>query len=203
MIYRQGKYYLFRILRQNSTPQELAMGIALGVFIGMAVPYGLQVATMVVVALFFRRFNKIAALLGSLVTNPFTTPFLYLVYYRIGKWLVGFKGPRKEPVLIDDDTVWAMLREWGRHRDVLVAMGIAALIIAVACAVAAYFVSRPLIDRYQHRRKERLRLAFGKFMERAKALAHVPPGKTLMHLHLNRKEKGDEDGNPPPCPPGL
>ena len=201
MIYRQGKYYLFRILRQNSTPQELAMGIAVGVFIGMAVPYGLQIAAMVGVALFFRRFNKIAALLGSLVTNPFTTPFIYLAYYRIGKWLVGIKGQRKEPALIDDNTVWTMLKEWGHHRDVLVAMGIAALIIALASAAVAYFVSRPLIDRYQHRRKERLRLAFGKFMERARTLVHVHPGKTLTRLHLNRKEKTD-DGDGPPCPPG-
>jgi hypothetical protein len=200
-MYRQVKYYLFRILRQNSTPQELAMGIAVGVFIGMAVPYGLQIAAMVGVALFYRRFNKIAALLGSLVTNPFTTPFIYLAYYRIGKWLVGIKGMRKEPTLIDDDTVWTMLNEWGRHRDILVAMGITALISAVLVAVIAYFVSRPLIDRYQHRRKERLRLAFGKFMERAKALVHVHPTKSMTLRQRSGKDRDGGNGTAS-APPG-
>jgi len=197
MIHRSFRYYLFRVLRQHNSPEELAMGIAIGVFIGLAVPYGLQVAAIVLAACCFRRFNRIAALLGSLVTNPLTTPFVYLGYYGCARWLLQLAGRSgRELRHLDEDTIWAMLRYGGRFRDSLLAMGIVALTIGIVAAIAAYFISRPMIERYQRRRRERLAETFGRFMARAKALAHVGvPGRKPAVAAEHEPTEGGPPGN--------
>jgi len=198
MIHRPIRYHLFRVLRQHSSPRELAAGIAVGVFVGLAIPYGLQVAAIILLALVFRRFNRIAAILGCSVTNPLTTPFIYLGYYRLGKWMTGWRMSEKVAEAMDDDTLWAMLKNHEAHRDTLLAMGLAAVAIATVAAIASYFIALPLIARYQERRAKRMKSALGRFLDRAKAIAHVaahqapgtpPPGEAPPDT--------DDPGRPP------
>lgn len=173
MIHRPIRYYYYRMLRQRSSPHQLAAGIAVGVFTGLAVPYGLQIATIILAALIFRHFNRIAAILGCSISNPLTTPFIYIAYYRLGRWLTGIRLRDEIAATPDSQTIWTMLRNFDVYRDTLVAMGIAALIIALTTAILAYFIAKIFIVRYQHRRKKRLQIAFKRFIDRAKSLAHI------------------------------
>ncbi len=172
MIHRPIRYYYYRMLRERSSPRQLASGLAVGVFVGLAIPYGLQVVSIVAAALLFRRFNRIAALLGCTVTNPLTTPLIYLGYYRLGKWLTGFRMRTEIAESPDSETIWAMLRDYTVYRDTLLSMGLAALIFAIVGSALTYLIGRPLIARYQRRRKKRLQEAFRRFVDRARALAH-------------------------------
>ena len=171
MINRPIRYYYYRMLRQRGTPRQLAAGLAVGVFCGLAAPYGLQILAIVLAALLFRQFNRIAALFGSMVSNPLTIPFLYVFYYRFGQRLIG--SDNIEPLIesSDQDAVWSMLSNWQAHRETLLAMGSSALIFATLCACTVYFVSHPLLVKYQNRRKKRLQDAFNKFVEGARSFA--------------------------------
>jgi uncharacterized protein (DUF2062 family) len=201
MIHRPIRYHFFRVLRQNSTPRQLAAGIAVGVFVGLAVPYGLQVAAIVLAALVFRRFNRIAALLGCSVTNPLTTPFIYLGYYRLGKWMTGWRVSEKVAEVMDDNTLWEMLKNHEAYRDTLLAMGLAAVVIAALSGLASYFIALPLIARYQERRAQRLKSAFGRFIARAKAMAHVADGKAGEATAGEHAAPPGPDTAPPGAPP--
>ena len=87
---RQGKLNLVRFLRLRGTPEEVAKGLALGIFVGMTPTFGFQMA----IALFFAwilRENKIAAVLGVWVTNPITAPFIYAAQYETGRLVLGME----------------------------------------------------------------------------------------------------------------
>ena len=89
-VMRQGKLNLINFLRLRGTPEEVAKGLALGIFIGMTPTFGFQMA----IALFFAwilKENKIAALLAVWVTNPITAPFIYAAQYETGRFLLGME----------------------------------------------------------------------------------------------------------------
>ena len=70
------------------TRETTAKGLALGIFIGMTPTMGAQIILTGIAAIFLR-VNIPIALAGSLVTNPFTAPFIYPLQYQLGVWLVG------------------------------------------------------------------------------------------------------------------
>ncbi len=63
--------------------QAVGRGVALGLFFGFLLPVA-QIVFAVVAALFLRANPPVAAL-ATLVTNPFTFPFIYVLAHRIGK----------------------------------------------------------------------------------------------------------------------
>ncbi|MCB1913062.1 MAG: DUF2062 domain-containing protein [Rhodocyclaceae bacterium] len=63
--------------------QSVGRGVALGLFFGFLIPVA-QVVFAVIAAMFLRANPPVAAL-ATLVTNPITFPFVYLVAYRIGR----------------------------------------------------------------------------------------------------------------------
>ena len=68
--------------------RSVAVGLATGVFIGFIIPMGLQAPIAAVVA-FWVRGNLAAAILSTLVTNPFTVAPIYYMAYRLGMLLTG------------------------------------------------------------------------------------------------------------------
>ncbi len=187
MIHRPIRYYYYRMLRQHSSPGQLAAGIAVGGFIGLAIPYGLQIIAIVLAALLFRNFNRIAALFGSMVSNPLTIPFVYIVYYRIGSRITGLRLSEEIADSPDSQAVWTMLNNFEVYRETLMAMGIAALLVATVSAVSVYFITKPLIAKYQQHRKKRLQAAFKAFVERAKSFA--PQRREAGDVSSSGKEK--------------
>jgi uncharacterized protein len=65
-----------------------AGGIALGLVIGLMPTYYVQIILAFLLA-YALRMNITAAVLGTLVTNPITTPGILLLQYRLGIYLIG------------------------------------------------------------------------------------------------------------------
>jgi uncharacterized protein (DUF2062 family) len=92
--------YLHRILGERLfhselwafTHPQLAKGLALGLFIGCTPTMGVQIV-LCGLAAFFLRVNVPIALLGSLISNPFSAPILYPLEYKLGVWLIGIPQP--------------------------------------------------------------------------------------------------------------
>ena len=71
----------FRRLREKMVhdplpPEDIAAGWALGVFVGCAVPFGLQLIISIPLAMMMR-VSKIGATLGTFITNPVSIFFIY------------------------------------------------------------------------------------------------------------------------------
>ncbi len=90
---RQFKLNVLRFLRLRDTPDEIAKGFALGVFVGLTPTMGIQIPIAIVVAMLLKK-NKIAAAIGVWVTNPLTAPFIYAFEYEMGRILLGMERAR-------------------------------------------------------------------------------------------------------------
>jgi hypothetical protein len=78
--------HLWHISREG-----IALGAALGVFLGLMVPVAqMPVAALLAIVL---RANLPMAVLGTLITNPFTFAPIYYCAYRIGLLLTGAAEP--------------------------------------------------------------------------------------------------------------
>ena len=108
---RQVKLMVVRFVRLRGLPEEIAKGVALGIFIGMTPTFGLQMA----IALFFAyllRENRLAAVLGVWITNPVTAPFIYAIEYEMGRILLGMQRahlPQELTVKAYADLGWNVL----------------------------------------------------------------------------------------------
>lgn len=85
---RQSKLMLTRFVRLRGLPEEIAKGMALGIFIGMTPTMGLQMPIALVFAWILKE-NRLAAVLGVWITNPLTAPFIYGLEYEVGRRLLG------------------------------------------------------------------------------------------------------------------
>ncbi len=65
-----------KMLRDRMSPNRVAAGWAIGMFIGCSVPFGFQLVVSVPAAVLTKT-SKIGATLGTFVTNPVTIFFIY------------------------------------------------------------------------------------------------------------------------------
>ncbi|RLB24290.1 MAG: DUF2062 domain-containing protein [Deltaproteobacteria bacterium] len=85
---RTARYYYLRLRRLRGQPEELAMGMALGVFAGSLPIIPFQTALAVALALCFKA-SKLTAAIGTWVSNPFDWYFFYFYSYKFGAVLLG------------------------------------------------------------------------------------------------------------------
>ena len=86
--HRPFRYLYLRFVRLRGSAEEVARGMAMGVFIGMSPTMGLQMPIALFVAMLLRE-NKLAAILGVWVTNPLTAIPIYTFNFQVGQYLLG------------------------------------------------------------------------------------------------------------------
>ncbi|MDI6794385.1 MAG: DUF2062 domain-containing protein [bacterium] len=90
--FRPGRFFRYlylRLIRANDSPHKAAMGMALGVALGIFPTFGAGAILAIVLASLFK-WNKASALLGSMIMNPFTTPFVWSASALLGSFLTGY-----------------------------------------------------------------------------------------------------------------
>ncbi len=73
--------------------QTLAAGLAIGIFVGLMPTYWVQIIIAVSLA-YILKVNITAAVLGTAITNPFTTIPIVSLQYKLGLWIIGPDGPQ-------------------------------------------------------------------------------------------------------------
>lgn len=79
------------VLALDDSPHAIALGIAIGVFVGLTPTVGIQTGLIIAVVFLTRRFfyfNASAAMAATYVSNPFTMLPMYYFWYRLGTWFV-------------------------------------------------------------------------------------------------------------------
>lgn len=138
-----------KMLRLKSSPHDIALGLALGVFIGLLPIIPFQSVTVLVLALALRC-SKLAALLGTLVSNPLNIPFLYFIMHRLGRvFLPDWRGPYNPEHLTITD-----LLQTGWH--VFGTMLLGGVIIGIPSAITTYFLARYLTRLHHARRAKKM-----------------------------------------------
>lgn len=76
-----------KMVKDPLPPEDVAGGWALGMFIGCAIPFGLQLIISIPLA-FMLRVSKIGATVGTLITNPISIWFIYPAQTMFMNWLL-------------------------------------------------------------------------------------------------------------------
>lgn len=94
MVYPRGgfrratQYVMHRMRRLPDQPERVARGFAAGVFISFTPFFGFHFLGSVALAWAIRG-NILAALLGTFVGNPVTTPIIAITSVGFGRWMMG------------------------------------------------------------------------------------------------------------------
>ena len=128
-----------KMVKDPLPPEDVAAGWALGVFIGCAIPFGLQLIISVPLAMMMR-VSKIGATLGTLITNPFTI----FIIYPAQTWAVNrliFGGSLSFSRLMETEWTWRAVRHLGAEAMAAVFLGGFALAI-VLTPLTYFFIRR-------------------------------------------------------------
>jgi uncharacterized protein len=151
------------IISQRDTPHRIALGMALGIFIGILPIMGIQMTVVALIALPLRG-NLKAAIAGVWISNPVTFLPMYWGYYKFGLLFFPSRAVNreqfKEIIAAAADWSWSNVGESLKHildlgADILVPMWTGATILAVIFGIPTYFVTRSLVVRYRARKSRR------------------------------------------------
>lgn len=143
---KQLQTFYDRFLNLRGEPRSVALGMALGVFIGVTptIPFH----TLLIIAFgLLLRWNIAAAYLGSwLISNPLTIPLFYCAQYHIGLLFLGTGGTQ---ILLQDYSIVSLASAGWK---ILLPLLLGGAITAPLFAVPAYFVALRLARTRRRRR---------------------------------------------------
>jgi len=167
-----------RIVTAKGSPQQVAAGLALGVFLGMAVPWGLQIAAAVIGATILN-IARVPAVIGVNVTNPVTIWFLYPFAWGIGEWILRpFVGSTQPPIWDKMEYTWGAFFSFAG--GVLLRMTIGGVLLGIVFAVVTYCLALRGLIRFREmvrQRREARRLARLSAQAPADITPPAPPTK--------------------------
>ena len=144
------------ILRSEDSPHALALGISLGLFVGLTPTVGMQLVVVLPLAALLRA-SKIAAGTVVWISNVFTAVPLYYLYYRCGLFLMG--QPGTDYSTVKEAATANEAGAWGATVALFEMLGwplwVGSLAIATLCAAPAYPIFRWVFTRRQQRQSER------------------------------------------------
>ncbi|MFH1079327.1 MAG: DUF2062 domain-containing protein [Pseudomonadota bacterium] len=128
-----------RFLSLKGEPRAIAVGLAIGVFIGVTPTIPFHTALILLSGLLFKH-NLTAAYLGAwLISNPLTIPILYFSQYELGRYLLGMTHAQ---LLLTDYSMQAVLST-GWH--ILLPLLTGGIVTAPFFAISAYFVTYSMV----------------------------------------------------------
>jgi len=139
---------------------SVAGGVAAGM-IGGLIPGPVQMLTAAILAMVFR-VNLPVAVATTFLTNPLTWPFIFVLAYEIGRWVMGGNGGRMTEFTFDWNThpwtdffpaFWHWMLSLGE--TFLVGNAILAASLAVLSYFAVHLAWRLYLLAYLKKRKAR------------------------------------------------
>jgi len=151
--------FAHRVLRSELwrfTRRSVPRGVALGMLVGIIVPFA-QILFASLLCLSVRANVPVAAL-TTFVTNPFTTPFIWVIAYKVGAWLL-----RVDAMTVVAPVSQAMehsqfddMLTWLTGATLVTAFG---LVVVAVIAAAVSYLATSFGWRWWIARKRRARLA--------------------------------------------
>ena len=134
-----------RFVKIRGRPRDIALGFALGIFVGMTPTMGIQMPIAVFFAAIFK-WSKISAVFGVWITNPFTSPFIYGLTYIVGAKVLGLKATMALP----QELTWGIVKEMLKNAPVIFgALTAGGILIGLPLAVFSYYLSFAAVNKYQ------------------------------------------------------
>lgn len=189
---RAFQYVRHRVRRLPDPPHRIARGIFAGVFVSFSPFFGLHFFLAAAVA-WAMRGNIVASLLSTFFGNPLTFVFIGASSLNTGYFILGMRGMEELEAhgtigskFVDagrdlKDNLWALFTEadadWTRlhvfYDEVFFPYMVGGLIPGVIAGLVCYYLSLPVIQAYQNRRKGMIKAKLAAMKEKAAAKAGV------------------------------
>ncbi len=145
-----------KIFLINDSPHKIALGLGLGVFSGIMPGTG-PIAALFLAFIF--RANRLAALLGSLLVNTWSTILTFLLSIKVGSAImkVDWKEVYADSRLFLKTFQWQNLFKESLHK-VLFPLMVGYVVISFLLAAAVYLVTLIVIKGIKYAHKDRAEL---------------------------------------------
>ena len=153
---RLFRYYYDKAIREQGTPEYIARGWAIGVFIGFAVPFGLQLLVSIPLS-FLLKGSKLGATVGTLATNHFTIFIIYPFQCWLGSYLIGNPlsfseiSAGLEEVIKNQDYETLFLL----GKELVASFFIGGFLLAFISTPICYYLVKNLVIRYRAAKEKR------------------------------------------------
>lgn len=147
-IKRWIKLHYYKVVRIDDPPNKIARGIAIGVFMGIFPTFGLGIV-FAIVAAYVLKANRAAAVVGSFIMNPLTTPFFWTLSSAVGAVIfwedreVVMSGIKNHHLL--NGMEWAF-----------VVYIVGTILVSTVFSVAAYFITKKWV--ITHRKHKAMKM---------------------------------------------
>ena len=159
-------YYKLRLARLPDSNYAISSGFACGAMVSFTPLLGLHFVLAVVFAYLIRG-NFIAALIGTVVGNPITFPFIAAICVRTGSFILDRFSIIENELSISD--AWEFNSEFTSlsvfekflvevYFEKFIPYSIGGIICGIIAALIVYILSKPLISSYQKRKKKRKKI---------------------------------------------
>ncbi len=143
---RVCRYAYLKLVRQEMPVHNVAIGFAAGMFVGFLPIIPFQ--TIVAVALAFPvRGSKIAAALGTWISNPVNMIPFYLMLYYVGRTVIPWEVPPFNP----DHLELTVMLEQGWNWFLVMLVG--GVVMGIPGSIIAYFLARHAITGYRRKKQ--------------------------------------------------
>ncbi len=139
------KRLLIQLILGNSTPNGIALGAAIGAFIGILPLYGLHTVLVVIAAIIVRPANKAAIFLGTNISLPPTVPFITWAGYELGRLILWGKF---------DPLTWSDFKNINFQKIAILyqPLFLGSVILGVICGLVVYSIVFFVVKRIKERK---------------------------------------------------
>ena len=134
-------------LKSYNTPQEIALGIGIGSFVGVIPLYGFHTIIIIFLAFIIRKANKLAMLAASAIFMPPVIPFVLWAEYNIGRLILYARYPALDFATIKN------LR-WGDIGDMYLVVLLGSAALGLAYSIIMYVISLYIATKIKKRREK-------------------------------------------------
>jgi uncharacterized protein (DUF2062 family) len=154
---RAASYFLHRVKRLPGSPYSIAAGLACGAAVSFTPFIGLHFFLGALIAWLIGG-NLLASAIGTAIGNPWTFPFIWVLIYRVGLWMLGSDVSHALPEGL------SMAYIFEEPRAILLPMFLGSLPTGLVVWLTLFWPVRKIVTNYQmirRRRRERRSVEVG------------------------------------------
>ncbi|MFA7346832.1 MAG: DUF2062 domain-containing protein [Desulfurivibrionaceae bacterium] len=158
---RAARYYYLKFLRLQGDPHSLALGVSIGLFVGVTPTIPLHTA-LIILFVWLLRGNFFAALIAATaISNPLTWLPQYYFCWRLGNWLLpgNLSWERIQALLnllASDTNIRDTLASiWQMGLDAVAVMLVGGVLLAIPFTCAGYILAFKFFRALRKKRQEK------------------------------------------------
>lgn len=157
---RAIKYFTLRFMRLRGSPYSLAMGAAVGVFIGISPTVPLHTVAIIGITLLMRVSTISALIAGAVVCNPLTMAPQYYLCWKAGNMILPdrltWNRIQEVLIILKDSGFMESLRSISHlSKDAIAVMLTGGFVIGLPLAVLCYFLSFRFFVRLREKKRQK------------------------------------------------